>query len=382
MTAAAPTPTPQKTDRRSLGQSQFSVAWGQFRKNRLAQTGGVLLILVYVLAIFAPFIAPDGLSSYSTSNITRFHPPTPIEFRDPATGAFTRPFVFKYGQELNMDTFVNEYKPTAEQCPIYFGVRGAEYKILGLIPGNLHLFGTGQEKPDCNVFLFGGEALGRDLFTRTLYASQISLTIGVVAVLLSTVIGLFMGALAAFFGGFVDTVIMRLVEVISAIPYLFLLLLLRSVFPQDINPIFALYVILGILAFIGWGGLARVTRGQLLSVREQDFVSAARALGASDNRVMWRHMLPTMTTYIIVTLSLSIPGFILLESGLSFLGVGAVEPYVSWGSLLAQAQEGGLSSLNSRPWVLIPGFFIVFTVGCFQLLGDGLRDAFDPRKRQ
>ncbi|CAM3173013.1 ABC transporter permease [Deinococcus saxicola] len=365
-----------------MGQSQLSVAWGQFRKNKLAQTGGVLLILIYVMAVFAPFLAPDGLSSYSTSNITRFHPPTPIQFRDPATGAFTRPFVFKYGQELNMTTFVNEYKPTAEQCPIYFGVRGAAYKILGFIPGNIHLFGTGNEKPDCNVFLMGGEALGRDLLTRTLYASQISLTIGVAAVLLSTVIGLFMGALAAFFGGFVDTVIMRLVEVISAIPGLFLLILLRSVFPQNINPILVLYVILGILAFVGWGGLARVTRGQLLSVREQDFVSAARALGASDNRVMWRHMLPTMTTYIIVTLSLSIPGFILLESGLSFLGIGAVEPYVSWGSLLAQAQEGGLSSLNTRPWVLIPGFFIVFTVGCFQLLGDGLRDAFDPRKRQ
>lgn len=379
MTTAA---SQQKAKPRPQGQSQFSVAWGQFRKNRLAQTGAVGLILIYLMAIFAPFLAPDGLSSYSTTDITRFQPPTPIHIRDPQTGALTRPYVFKYSQQLNMDTFVNEYKPTSEQCPIYFGVRGASYKLLGFIPGNLHLYGTGNDQQGCNVFLIGGEALGRDLLTRTLYASQISLTIGVGAVLVSTLIGLFMGAMAAFFGGVVDTVIMRLVEVISAIPYLFLLLLLRSVFPQNINPIFALYVILGILAFIGWGGLARVTRGQLLSVREQDFVSAAKALGAGDGRVMWRHMLPTMTTYIIVTLSLSIPGFILLESGLSFLGIGAVEPYVSWGSLLAQAQEGGLSSLNSRPWVLIPGFFIVFTVGCFQLLGDGLRDAFDPRKRQ
>ncbi|OLV18889.1 ABC transporter permease [Deinococcus marmoris] len=379
MTTTAPQ---KKVKERSLGQSQFSVAWGQFRKNRLAKTGGVGLILIYLMALFAPFLAPDSLSSYSTTDITRFQPPTPVHFRDPQTGALTRPYVNKFSQQLNMDTFVNEYKATDEKCPIYFGVRGASYKILGFIPGNLHLYGTGNDQAGCNVFLIGGEALGRDLLTRTLYASQISLTIGVGAVLASTIIGLFMGALAAFFGGIVDTVVMRLVEVISAIPYLFLLLLLRSVFPQNINPIFALYVILGILAFIGWGGLARVTRGQLLSVREQDFVSAARALGASDNRVMWRHMLPTMTTYIIVTLSLSIPGFILLESGLSFLGIGAVEPYVSWGSLLAQAQEGGLSSLNSRPWVLIPGFFIVFTVGCFQLLGDGLRDAFDPRKRQ
>jgi len=380
MTTAAP--QQQKAKPRPQGQSQLSVAWSQFRKNRLAQTGGIGLIVIYLMAIFAPFLAPDSLSSYSTTDITRFQPPTPIHIRDAQTGALTRPYVYKYTQQLNMDTFVNEYKPTTERCPIYFGVRGASYKILGFIPGNLHLFGTGSDQQGCNVFLIGGEALGRDLLTRTLYASQISLTIGVGAVLVSTLIGLFMGAIAAFFGGIVDTVVMRLVEVISAIPYLFLLLLLRSVFPQNINPIFALYVILGILAFIGWGGLARVTRGQLLSVREQDFVSAAKALGAGDGRVMWRHMLPTMTTYIIVTLSLSIPGFILLESGLSFLGIGAVEPYVSWGSLLAQAQEGGLSSLNSRPWVLIPGFFIVFTVGCFQLLGDGLRDAFDPRKRQ
>ncbi|GGS23626.1 ABC transporter permease [Deinococcus knuensis] len=376
------TTTPTKAARvRPQGQSQLSVAWAQFRKNRLAQTGGVMIILLYLMAIFAPFLAPDGLSNYSTSNITRFHPPTPIQFRDPETGAFTRPFVFKYGQELNMDTFVNEYKPTTQQCPIYFGVRGDPYKILGFIPGNIHLFGTGAQNPDCNVYLLGGEDLGRDLLTRTLYASQISLTIGVAAVLISTLIGLLMGAMSAYFGGIVDTVIMRLVEVLAAIPYLFLLLLLRSVFPKDINPILALYVILGILAFIGWGGLARVTRGQLLSVREQDFVSAAKSLGASDNRIMWRHMLPTMTTYVIVTTSLAIPSYILLESSLSFLGVGAVEPYASWGSLLKAAQDGGLSSLNTRPWVLAPGFFIVFTVMCFQLLGDGLRDAFDPKKR-
>jgi len=376
MTTTAPTTAP-----RARGQSQLAVAWAQFRKNRLAQIGGVLLILVYLMAIFAPFIAPDGLSTYSTSNITRFHPPTPIQFRDPETGGLTRPFVYQYTQQLNLDTFVNEYRPSTTRCPIYFGVRGDEYRLLGLIPGNIHLFGTGQDSPNCNVYLMGGEALGRDLFTRTMYASQISLTIGVGAVLISTVIGLLMGAMAAFFGGIVDTLIMRLVEVLASIPYLFLLILLRSVFPQDINPILALYMILGLLAFISWGGLARVTRGQLLSVRELDFVSAAQALGAGNSRIMWRHMLPTMTTYVIVGLSLGIPGAILGESGLSFLGIGAVEPYVSWGSLLAQAQEGGFASITQRPWVLIPGFFIVFTVMCFQLLGDGLRDAFDPRKR-
>lgn len=377
MTITTPT-TPAPRQVRS--QSQFGVAWAQFRKNRLAQIGGTLLILLYALAIFAPFIAPDGLSNYSTSNITKFHPPTPLHFRNPQTGGLTRPYVYKYGQQLNLETFVNEFKPTQTRCPVYFGVRGDPYRLLGFVPSNIHLFGTGN--PDCKVYLFGAETLGRDLFTRTMYASQISLTIGVGAVLISTLIGLLMGAMAAYFGGFVDTVVMRAVEVLAAIPSLFLLILLRSIFPQNINPIFALYLVLGLLAFISWGGLARVVRGQMLSVREQDFVSAAQALGAGNGRIMWRHMMPTMTTYVIVTLSLAIPGYILLESGLSFLGIGAVEPYVSWGGLLSQAQEGGFASITQRPWVLIPGFFIVFTVMCFQLLGDGLRDAFDPRKRQ
>lgn len=368
---------PIKTNR---AQSQLGVAWQQFRKNKLAQFGGLGLLLFYLMALFAPFIAPDGLSNYSTSNITKFHPPTPIHFRDPDTGGLTRPFVYQYSQQLNMDTFVNEFKPTTTRCPIHFFVRGDSYKLLGFIPGNLHLFGTGN--PDCKVYLLGGETLGRDLFTRIMYASQISLTIGVGAVLLTTLIGLALGAMAAYFGGVVDIFVMRSVEVIASIPYLFLLILLRAIFPQNINPVFALYIVIGLLSLISWGGLARVTRGQLLSVRELDYVSAAKALGASDHRIMWRHLLPTMTTYVIVSLSLGIPAMILTESGLSFIGIGTVEPYVSWGSLLSQAQEGGFASITQRPWVLIPGFFIVFTVMCFQLLGDGLRDAFDPRRRR
>ena len=370
--------TVMPAQRSEKNQGQFAVAMQQFRKNGTARFGGTVLVLLYLTALFAGFLAPDGLSSYSTTNLTPFHPPTPIRFI--SEGGLTRPYVNNYSQQLNLDTFVNEYKPTEETCPIYFGVRGEGYKILGLFPSNLHLFGTGN--PNCKVYLFGGDALGRDLFTRTLYASQISLTIGVLTVLVSTVIGMIMGSVSAYFGGVVDNLIQRLIEVIASIPGLFLIILLRSIFPSDINPILVLYVILGILAFISWGGLARVVRGQLLSVREQDYVSAATALGASSSRVMFRHMLPSMTSYLIVTLSLAIPGIILLESGLSFLGIGAVEPYASWGSLLSQAQEGGFASITQRPWVLIPGFFIVATVMCFQLLGDGLRDAFDPRRRQ
>lgn len=368
------------TRERRKPQSQLGVAWQQFKRNRMAQFGGAVLALLYVMALFAGFVAPDGLSNYSTDNITRFHIPTPIHVRDPKTHEWVGPFVYNYTLQLNMDTFKNEYKPTDERCPIKFFVRGDPYTILGLFKSNIHLYGTGN--PDCKVFLWGGDALGRDLFTRIMYASQISLTIGLGAALLSTLIAVVLGTMAAFFQGWVDVVIMRLVEVISAIPYLFLLILLRAMFPANVNPILALYVVIFLLSFIGWGGLARVVRGTLLSVREQDFVSAATALGARNGRIMFRHMLPTMTTYLIVELSLVIPGYILLESGLSFLGIGAVEPYASWGSLLNQAQEGGFASITTRPWVLISGFFIVITVMCFQLLGDGLRDAFDPRRRR
>lgn len=361
-------------------QSQWQVAWKQFRKHRLAQIGGAMLIFVYLLAILAPFLAPDPLSKYSTDNITKFQPPTPLHVRDPQTGRPTRPFVYGFKQELSLTTFQNEYVPDKTKIyPVHFFVRGDSYKLFGFIPTDIHLYGV--EAPG-KIFLLGADTFGRDLLSRILYAAQISLTIGVGSVLLSTFIGILMGSLAAYFGGWVDNVIMRLVEVIASIPYLFLLLALRALFPININPIFALYVILGILAFISWGGLAREIRSQLLSVRELDYVSAATSLGASDRRIIFRHMLPAITTYLIVFASLAIPGTILLESGLSFLGIGAVEPYASWGSLLSQAQEGGLASITDRPWVLIPGFFIVFTVACYQLLGDGLRDAFDPKKRQ
>ncbi len=359
-------------------QTQIGIALQQLRKNPLARFGGFGLILLYIMAIFAPFIAPDGLSNYSSSNITKFHPITPIHIHDPATGSLVRPFVYKYSQQLNMTTFVNEFQMTKEVCPIYYFVRGDKYRILG-IPGNIHLFGTNN--PECKVYLFGAETLGRDLFTRIMYASQISLTIGLGAVLVTTFLGLLLGGMAAYFGGWIDIFIMRLVEVIGSIPGLFLIVLLRAALPENINPILGLYVVIFLLALIDWGGTARATRAQLMSVRELDFASAAKSLGASDSRILWRHLLPTMSSYIIVGLSLSIPGMILFESSLSFIGIGAVEPYVSWGSLLAQAQEGGFASITQRPWVLIPGLFIVFTVMCFQLLGDGLRDAFDPRKR-
>ena len=281
---------------------------------------------------------------------------------------------------MDLETFQTVYEPQLdERYPIQFFTEGAPYKILGFIPGDIHLFGV--EQPG-RIFLFGADNLGRDLFSRILYASQISLTIGFGATALSFFIGIVLGGLAGYYGGWVDELVMRLIEVISAIPSLFLLLSLRAIFPIDMNPIFILYAVLGIIALIGWGGLARVVRGQMLTTRELDYVQAAKGLGANTGRIVFRHMLPSIYSYLIVALSISVPGYILAESGLSFLGLGVVEPFASWGSLLSQAQQGGFASITQRPWVLIPGLFIVLTILSFQLLGDGLRDAFDPRKRQ
>ncbi|RJF73459.1 ABC transporter permease [Deinococcus cavernae] len=371
--------TTQKQGVTPKAQTQWQVAWKQFRKNPLARAGLLGLALLYFMALFAPFLAQDSLNNYSTETLTPYHPPTAIHWRDPA-GEVKGPFVYKYTQQLDMTTFENKYVATPEKCPVNFLARGDSYKLLGVIPMSTHLFGTGRS--DCKVYLLGADNLGRDLYTRIMYAAQISLTIGIAAVFISYLIGAVMGSLAAYFGGWVDNLIMRIVEVLASIPDLFLIIMLVSIFPANVNPLLRLYIVLGVLAFINWGGVARLVRAQLLSVREQDYVMAANALGASTPRIMFQHMLPSMTTLFIVNLSIAIPGSILTESGLSFLGIGAVEPYASWGSLLNKAQEGGFSSFTSRPWVLIPGFFIVFTVMCWQLVGDGLRDAFDPRKRK
>lgn len=369
-----------ESERKQQGASQGQIAWQQFRKHRLALVGAVILIFLFLMAIFGPFIAPYGLNFYSRSQITRFQPPTPIQFREPETGRLVRPFVYQYSEELDMTTFRSTFMADTEtRYPIRFFVRGAPYKILGFIPGNLHLFGV--ESPG-RIFLMGADNLGRDLFSRIMYASAISLTIGFGATAISFVIAIVMGGLAGYFGGWIDELVMRLVEVISAIPGLFLLLSLRAVFPIDMNPVLILYVVLGILAFIGWGGLARVVRGQMLTTRELDYVQAAKSLGSGTGRVIFKHMIPSIYSYLIVALSISVPSFILAESGLSFLGLGVSEPFASWGSLLSQAQEGGFASITQRPWVLIPGFFIIITITSFQFLGDGLRDAFDPRKRE
>ena len=378
-TVANPTAQPQQAAR---GQSQFEIAWQQFRKNQLAILGAVILFVLYIGAIVAPFISPYGLNEYSTSSPTKDHPPTRVRFVDPDTGALTWPFVYATTRKANPETFLTEFtEEKTTKYPLKFFVPRPQepYTILGIIPGNVRLFGV--DAP-AHIFLLGTDDIGRDMFTRIWFGAQIAMTIGIVASALAFSLGVFFGAIAGYFGGWIDNLIMRTTEVLAAIPDLFILATLYALLPQNISPTLVFYGINFMLGIIGWGGIARIVRGQILSLREADYVQAALALGANPARVIFRHILPGTFTYLIVSASLAIPGFILTEAVLSFLGFGVREPASSWGLLLSAVTRGGFASFTDRPWVLVPGFFIVVTILSWNFLGDGLRDAFDPKKRK
>jgi len=367
--------------RKATSRSLYQIAFSQFRRHALARFGLVILALLYLSAIFAGFLSPYSPTEYeSGSNRVSWAPPTSVHWRD-AQGRFG-PVVFGIKREIDEVTFRDKFtEDRSQEYPLKFFVHrpSAPYRLFGLISTNVHLFGVSEPG---NVYLWGTDNLGRDQLSRVLNGGQFSLAIGLIAALISVGLGVLLGGIAGYAGGWVDVTIMRLTEVLSAIPDLFLLITLRAVFPVDANPILVFYLIIIILGFVGWGGIARTIRSQLLSVREQDYISAAVALGAGHSRIVSRHMLPNTFSFVIVAVSLIIPSYILLESGLSFLGIGIVEPYSSWGSLIRVAQDGGFESITGRPWVLIPGVFIFFAVLGWQFVGDGLRDAFDPRKRQ
>ncbi len=365
----------------TVSKTRLQVAWEQFRKHQLALFGAIILFGLYVGAIFAPFISPYGLTEYSTATITKFHPPSRVYFIDDS-GTPSWPFVYPTTRTTDPNTFLQVFaEDKTRKCPIRFLHNRPDqpYNLFLFIPMTVRLFGVDQP---CNVFLLGADLYGRDILTRLWHGASVSLTIGIFSVALSTIIGLILGGLAGYYGGWVDNLIMRLVEVIGSIPSLFLLLTFTAILPQDLNPLLVFYGIILLLGALSWGGLARSIRSQISSLRESDMVQAATSLGASEPRIISVYMLPITFSQLIVGLSLGIPGAILAESGLSFLGRGIREPFSSWGTMISQAQEGGFSSITDRPWVLIPGFFIVLAVLCWQFLGDGLRDAFDPRKRQ
>jgi peptide/nickel transport system permease protein len=351
--------------------SPSEILWLKLRRNRTAMIGLYTLAVMYAAAILAGFIAP-----YSYDNARHdlpFYPPmiTRIHIFDDQ-GHLSRPFVYHL---VPVDPQLATYRDdTSRRYPLRLFVRGDKYHVLWLIRSNIHLFGV--DEPG-HIYLFGSDKVGQDIFSRILYGAQVSLSIGIVGILISTIIGMIVGGIAGYFGGVADFVIMRIVEIMLALPSLYFILILRQAFGTGMSSVHIYFIIVIILAFIGWATEARVIRGMVMSIKEQEYVIAARAMGFSNARIIIRHILPNTFSFVIVTATLSVPFFILSEVALSFLGVGIQEPEASWGNMLVAAQSNRY--LTDFPWVLIPGVFIFLAVMAWNFLGDGLRDAADPR---
>ncbi len=358
--------------------SYWQLMWWRFRKHRMAMVGGVVIILLYTTAIFAEFITPYHPDPHPSELFVSYKlaPPTKIHIFDDNWGLH-RPFVYKLQQERDPETLRRVYtEDKSELYPIRFFVDGPEYELWGLFPSTRHLFGLGPEAGDQGIFLLGVDEGARDLFTRICFGARISLTIGLVAVVISLILGIILGGISGYYGGTADNVIQRIIEFIRSIPEIPLIMALAAALPAD-WPVIRLYFgITILLSFVGWTGLARVVRGRFLSLREEDFVMAARLSGSSEMRVILRHMLPSFLSHIIASLTLSIPGIILSETGLSFIGLGLRPPAISWGVLLQDAQK--VKTVALAPWLLIPALAVILTVLAFNFLGDGIRDAADP----
>lgn len=355
-----------------VSQSPWALFWRHLLRNPAAVTGGVILAIFYLLVLFADMVAPYRMETQNRA--LNYCPPTRVRFIDSEGNFHLRPFV--YGKTL-VDRLATIYEDdTSVIHPIRFFVKGEPYRLFGLIPSDRHLFGV--ESDDGRVFLMGTDQFGRDVFSRLLFGGRISLSVGLVGILLSFGFGMVIGGISGYYGGWIDTVIMRSSELIMSIPALYLIISLRTALPQDIPSDQMYLIIVMILSLISWAGMSRIIRGMALSIKENDFVTAARALGYGPLRIIIRHILPNTLSFVIVAATISVPGYILGEVALSFLGVGINEPTASWGNMLKQAQS--VRVLTSFPWILAPGYVIFLTVLAYNFLGDGLRDALDPRK--
>lgn len=354
--------------------SQWQLMWFKFRRHRLAIIGSSILILFYLMAIFADFLSPytpeEPFTKFS------FHPPMSIRFIDEA-GKLQRPFVYNTVSKRDPTTLeLVHTEDKSVRYPIGFFAHSTPYKLLGLFETDIHLFSVAEPGV---IFLFGTDDIGRDLFSRTLYAARLSLSIGLVGVGLSFLIGMILGGISGYYGGVVDMVVQRLIEFLISIPTIPLWLALSAALPRDWSVVRIYFGIVVILSLVGWGGLARVVRGKILELREQDYVLAARVAGVNESTIIRIHLIPNFASYLIVHITLAIPEVILAETALSFLGLGLRSPAVSWGVLLQKSQN--IHSIALYWWTIIPALFVVLTVLAFNFVGDGLRDAADPYKQ-
>lgn len=352
--------------------SQWRLMWLHFKKHRLALIGGGVIFLFYFIAAFHGFLAP--YEKLERSDYI-YMPPQRIVFSD-GDGFSLRPHVYGMTTEADPETFTRKFAVDESVLyPVKFFTHGSEYRFLGLFEADLHLFGV----PEGGIiFLLGTDKLGRDQFSRILYGSSISLSIGLLGVISSFILGIILGGISAFYGGVSDMIIQRIIEFLISMPTIPLWMALSAAVPTDWPPVRIYFAITLILSLHGWCGLARVVRGKLLEVREEDFVMAARIAGSSDWRIITQHLLPSFLSYLIVSMTLSIPGMIMGETALSFLGLGLQPPVVSWGVLLQHAQN--VRTVASHPWLMWPAAFVVAVVLSFNFMGDGLRDAADPYK--
>ncbi len=370
----------KKTTQAELKQSEeffragmWQLVWWKFRRHTLANIGMVVLGIFYFFAAFAEFMAPhDPLTRYKTFNEM---PPQTIHIFD-SQGKLHPPFIYGFVRSRDAVTLRPKYQENYDEIyPLKLFVRGDQYKMWKLIQSDLHLIGTGQNDK-APFFLFGSDTLGRDVFSRIIYGARISLTIGLIGIGLAFILGLILGGVAGFFGGLVDEVIMRVIDVLNSLPSIPLWMALAAAIPQDIPQVRMYFYITVILSILGWTSLARTIRSKMLSIREEDYITAAKLDSETDWQIITRYMLPGYASYIIVSVTLAIPGMILGETSLSFLGIGLHPPTISWGVMLQDCQN--LNTISQLPWLLWPVAFVVIAVLMFNFMGDGLRDAADP----
>ncbi len=354
--------------------SQWKMMWWKFRRHRLAVISGIVLLLFYLGTFVVEFLAPYDLHTRNTKYI--FAPPQEIHmFHE---GELRMPFVYGYRQKLNLDTFKREYRVDTNRIyPLRFFCRGDDYKFWGLVKSDIHLVCPDDQRR-ATFFWLGTDRLGRDILSRIIHGTRISLTIGLIGIIISFTLGIILGGISGYYGGWIDNVIQRTIELLKSLPQLPLWLALSAALPVTWSPIWVFFGLTIILGLLDWPGLARAVRSKFLSLREEDFTTAAQLMGASPPRIIGKHLLPSFASHLIASASLAVPSMILGETALSFLGLGLRPPITSWGVLLNETTN--INAVATTPWLMYPVVPVIIVVLAFNFLGDGLRDAADPYK--